>query len=211
MHNTNTVRTIVYQDTTVQTAGPITVHQIASGQEDEVRNRERDREVFTVRTRLSSGKVRTIHYTIDIIFMNGRTYYRSTLLKKDQWQTHSGMSFCDRLSETCWYRGRTTVPAFSGITFTEQTSSDGSVIFHGGFKQPIYRPHTKVKQGTTAGTASILISPGPTRYVTRIQEQAVVTIKGRPITHETFDQRYGPFNQPLTIVPPAGVLHGTPS
>lgn len=198
VHNTNTVRTLVYHDTTVQTVRQATIRLQTDGQEDEVRNRERDREVLTVRTHLKTGKVRTLHYTIDIIFMNGKTYYRSSLAK-NRWQTHAGMTLCDHFSGICWHRGRTTVPTFKGVAFTGHTAAGGAVHLH-----------SSLHRGTTRGTVDVVISPGPTRYVTGISERVRVAIKGRQIMQERVDQHYGPFNTPLSIQPPAP-SQGTPS
>src|SRR5438309_562666 len=68
--DTNTVRTLVHHDKMTITATNGSVKVTAHGTEDEVRNREQDFESVQV-ARRASGKVSTLAYTIDLIFMNG--------------------------------------------------------------------------------------------------------------------------------------------
>jgi hypothetical protein len=188
VRNTDTVRTLVYHSDTTESGNGLTIHVTNIGQEDEVHNRERDGEDVTVHTK-QNGKTRTIHYTLDLIFMNGRTYYRTTLAHNNQWQTHSGMSLCDPI-RNCWQRGRTTLTNLLPLAFSPVAGS--ATHFRAA-----------VKQKTTHGTIDAWISSGKTPYVTRVLQNEVITTSGVSVKNHV-DTTYGPFNSALVIQAPSG-------
>ncbi|HEX6506536.1 MAG TPA: hypothetical protein VF221_02795 [Chloroflexota bacterium] len=186
-HNTNTVKTLVHHDVTTVTASGGSLKINAHGAEDEARNREQDFEDVTV-TRTSGGKTQKVHYTVDIIFMNGSTYYR-TSAAPSQWQTHKGMSFPDPYTGG-WKRGRTTVTYPTSWKYTLVGTSGGTRHVRAPFS-------TK----TTAGTVDLWISAGTKPYVIRSEEKYHSTTKQKGSADSLIT--FGPFDGPVTIQPPA--------
>jgi hypothetical protein len=92
--NTNTVKTLAHHDTISIVAPTYTVSDTSRGLENETQNREHDYEAVTVKTHPQTGSSKTLKYTIDIIFMNGQTYYRASQLQ-NKWKTAKGMKFAD--------------------------------------------------------------------------------------------------------------------
>ena len=66
-HNTNTVRTLVHQDTDVVHSGNITLKMTARGAEDEVRNREQDYE--SVRLECHNAARSMLHLAIALDYI----------------------------------------------------------------------------------------------------------------------------------------------
>jgi len=189
IHNTDTVHTLVHTDTITLTATRGTAVVNARGQEDEVQNRERDYESVNVQLPGQNGSTRKLHYTVDIIFMNGQTYYR-TSVQQNKWKSHSGMSFPDPYVGG-WKRARTTVLVPSGAKFAQI----------GGASSGQIRMHTSFKTSTIRGTEDLWISSGKTPYVVR---QDVVQTQGtgaNQIKLHTVTS-LGPFNRPMNIQPP---------
>ena len=114
IHNTNTVNTIVHHDQTTVVSGSSHLQETASGSEDEVRNLEQDSEVVTATAKGSNGKAQTVHYTLDVIFIKGYTYYRSSL-QKNQWTRRKGTTLTDPVTNGVFKRARTKVTAPQGF------------------------------------------------------------------------------------------------
>ncbi len=187
-HNTNTVRTLVYHDQLTITGPGGSLKVSARGTEDEIRNREQDYESVLVTKRGAGGKVNTLKYTVDLIFLNGSTYYR-TSAAPTTWKTHKGMKFPDPYTGG-WQRGRTTVKLPSSLVFTVVGTSGGQTHVHASFTTR-----------TTAGTADLWLTTGATPYVVR-QNLAYHATKATSAS-ETSRITYGPFNRAVNIQPPA--------
>ena len=187
-HNTNTVRTLVHRDQDTITMPSQNVTITANGSEDEVHNREQDYESVTVVGRTGSTKGKKLHYTIDIIFLNGMTYYRVSTLGK-AWKSQKGMTFPDPYTGG-WKRGRTTVSFPKTVTFHEVGTSGGET-------------HVRATlPGTTvAGTADLWISGGAQPYVVR-EDENYHTVKGARASEQTH-VLFGPFNTPIVITAPS--------
>lgn len=187
-HNTNTVNTLVHRDTISIITPSITVKVSARGAEDEVHNREQDYESVSVKASGTGGTVKTLNYTVDIIFMKGLTYYR-TSLSNNQWKTRKGMSFPDPYTGG-WRRGRTTIKFPKSYKFQFESKSGGET-----------RVQAATSDATTAGTVDLWISGGSKPYVVRM-DQNYHAIK-RASTTEHVRMLLGPFNSRLVIVPPS--------
>lgn len=185
-HDTNTVRTLQHHDVIQETSGNVSVHAVITGLEDEVRNREHDFETVTATGKLANGKTKTVHYTLEVIFMNGHTYFRTTLAK-NKWQKHSGLTLTDPYSGITFHRARTTVAFQSSIHFM---SVGGS---------PTHLQAQQTKAGVRS-TYEVWLSNGRTPYVTRELTKYASTKKGHG-TGST-ETTYGPFNRPIVILPP---------
>ncbi|GAC1445307.1 MAG: hypothetical protein NVSMB52_06070 [Chloroflexota bacterium] len=186
--NTNTVNTLIHNDEHTVTTPTLSVKVIAHGSEDELRNREQDYESVSVTSRGSGGKAKSLHYTVDIIFMNGTTYYR-TSLQKNKWKTHKGMTFPDPFAGG-WKRGRTTVSFPKTFKF-QQVGTGGSET----------HVRASFSSATTAETVDLWISSGSKPYVTR-EEQRYHSVKG-PASSALIKVSFGPFNTPLVIQQPS--------
>lgn len=189
-HNTNTVRTLVHHDRRIITSvnGKVTVND--RGAEDEVHNRERDYESVTVRAKIGK-KVQRLHYTADIIFMKGRTYYRISLAK-NKWQTRKGMTFADPYAGG-WKRGRTTVSFLKGFNFQRVGVAGGKTHVRSTFS----------KSGA-AGSVDLWITGGAKPYVVRVVYRYHL-IKQRASSFY-MNETLGPFNGPVVVLPP---INGT--
>ncbi len=188
IHNTNTVRTLVHTDKSTLTTKDGTVAVTARGEEDEVQNRERDYESVTVRALGQNGKIRTLHYTVNIIFMNGQTYYRSSL-SHNRWRVRPGTVFPDPFTGG-WRRGRTKVSFPSSAKFVEVGgASSGETHMRTTYNRSSYRV-----------TQDLWISAGTTPYVVR-EDQTYEATKGSHAKAQT-QTSLGPFNQPMNIQPP---------
>ena len=186
-HNTNTVKTLVHHDVMMRTGATWSVQVTAHGTEDEARNREQDYESVIVK-QTKAGKTTTLNYTVDLIFLNGSTYYR-TSSAPTQWKTQKGMTFPDPYTGG-WKRGRTTVALPAGLVFTAVGTSGGETHVHASNA-------TK----TVAGSFDLWITTGATPYVAR-EDMAYRSLKkGSP---GSFRVRisYGPFNSAVNIQPP---------
>jgi hypothetical protein len=193
-HNTNTVRTLVHHDQTTITAPAGSVKFTAQGTEDEVRNREQDSESVHVVRRATNGKITKVNYTVDLIFMNGSTYYR-TSAAPTQWKTQKGMTFPDPYTGG-WKRGRTTVSFPTSLVFKDAGTSGGQTHVHASFT-------TKATATTaaTAGTVDLWITTGSKPYV--VQENFDYhTTTGASGSQRT-QVKFGPFNSGVNIQPPA--------
>jgi hypothetical protein len=191
-HNTNTVNTLLHTDSETIAAPNLTVMESAHGTEDEVRNREQDFEDVTVKAKASGGQLTTQHYTVDIIFLNGKTYYR-TSLQQNKWKSYSGMTFQDPFTGG-WKRGRTTVSfpkTYQGMSWQLVDTSGGQSHVRSTFTD------TKNHE---AGTVELWISSGSRPYV--VQEiQNSHTTKAPKLT-QRIQSRLGPFNTKVIILPP---------
>lgn len=189
LRDTNTVRTLVHHDHLTVNSRTVSVTATSIGAEDEVQNREHDSESVTVKARATNGKIKTLHYTTDFIFLNNLTYYR-TSLAHNQWKNHSGMTFTDPYTGE-WKRGRTTV---------DVTGCNSKVVGVTGGLTRIHCTFTDAKT-KTAGTRDLWISGGSKPYVVR-EDMRFHSTNGIPGTE---DQQisFGSFNSSLNIQPPA--------
>jgi hypothetical protein len=186
--DTNTVTSLVHHDSTRIVNPSITLSFTATGMEDETLNREQDHEDVHVRAVNKQKKVQTLHYTADIIFMSGKTYYRVSTLAKDAWQTASGMKFNDPYTGG-WKRGRTRVAIPKGTKFSPVGTSGGETHLRGPFST-----------ADLTGTMDLWISTGAKPYV--VKEQIAETSKKTKTATETFTSRLGSFNTTILIQPP---------
>lgn len=190
-HNTNTVHTLTHTDVSTITTANLTVTVHARGAEDEVRNREQDSETVTVKGKTATGAAKSLKYTVDIIFMNGTTYYKTTIGGKSdkQWQTHKGMTFPDPYTGG-WKRGRTTVTFPKNVSFALAGSSGGQT-----------HVHASATSGSTAGTVDLWLSGGSKPYVVR-EDENLYSKKDRKLTQH-FVTTFSQYNAPLVIQQPS--------
>ncbi len=187
-HNTNTVNTLAHTDQNTVTTATMTLKVRSHGAEDEIHNREQDYESVSVTGHGAAGKIRNLHYTVDIIFMNGLTYYR-TSLTHNVWATHPGMTFPDPYTGG-WKRGRTTVSFPKSVKFKEVGTSGGQTQVRASIVQP-----------ALAGTIDLWISGGAKPYIAREDERYHPTKGKAGSAHVQIS--FGPFNSPTVIEPPA--------
>jgi hypothetical protein len=193
IHNTNTVNTIVHHDQSALVSGRSTLKVTAYGAEDEVQNREQDSETVTVTTPAQSGNLQTIHYTLDIIFIKGYTYYRSSL-QKNQWKRQKGSTFTDPFQGK-FRRARTTVSPPQGFTV-------GTYKLVGTSGGQTHVSAVLTAKNTT-GTLDLWIASGAKPYVTRevLSAHATQATNGSKGSYNLRTD-YGPFNKPVVIQPP---------
>lgn len=187
-HNTNTVNTLVHTDQNTVTTATMTLKVSAHGAEDEIHNREQDYESVSVTGHGAGSKIRNLHYTVDIIFMNGLTYYR-TSLTHNIWASHPGMVFPDPYTGG-WKRGRTSVSFPKSVKFKEVGTSGGQTQV----RASIIRP-------ALAGTINLWISGGAKPYIVREDENYHPTQGKVGSAHVQIS--FGPFNAPTVIEPPS--------
>lgn len=190
--NTNTVRTLSRYGSQTVTQPNSTITLTLRGTEDEVRNRETDSEAVRYSGKTSTGKPRVVRYTLNIVFMNGKTYFR-TSLARNKWQTSRGMSVRDPYTGVGWRRARTTVPTIAalvkGITYRVVGTSGGLTHFRGSFKKP-----------PIAGTDDLWVSGGARPYVVREIQRYHSTTKLRQ--NVVSIDNFGSFNAPVLITVP---------
>lgn len=190
IHDTNTVNTIVHHDQTSIVSGRNRFNVTASGAEDEVRNQEQDSEKVTVTAPGANGNLQTIHYSLDVIFIKGYTYYRSSV-QQNQWKQKKGSTFTDPFKGK-FVRQRTTISNPQGFAvgpFKLVGTSGGQT-----------QVRAALSAKNTTGTYDLWISGGSKPYVVRTVVKAHST-KGTSFS-ETLRTDYGPFNKPVTIQPP---------
>jgi len=187
-HNTNTVNTLAHTDKNTVTTATMTLKVSARGAEDEIHNREQDYESVSVTGHGAASKIRTVHYTVDIIFMNGLTYYR-TSLTHNVWASHPGMTFPDPYTGG-WKRGRTTVSFPKSVKFKEVGTSGGQTQVRASIAQP-----------ALAGTIDLWISGGAKPYIVR-EDESYHSTKGKAGSAHV-QISFGPFNTPTVIEPPS--------
>ena len=186
--NTNTVNTLAHTDQNTVTTATMTLKVSAHGAEDEIHNREQDYESVSVTGHGAGNKTRNLHYTVDIIFMNGLTYYR-TSLTHNVWASHPGMAFPDPYTGG-WKRGRTTVSFPKSVKFKEVGMTGGQTQVEASIVQP-----------ALAGTIDLWISGGAKSYIVREDERYHPT-KGKAGSAHV-QVSFGPFNATTVIEPPS--------
>lgn len=187
IHDTDTVKTLQYTNQFVQTFSNGTVITAVQGQEDEARNRERDHETMVTHGKSKQGKIVTRAYVVNVVFLNGQTYYQHPLQSK-LWHTKKGMTFKDGVAS--FKRGRTTVD-FPGVHFTAAgTTPNGDAHFH-----------ARVNKSGVSGAVDVFVTKGKTPYVVLVNEFLTQHLRGSTVKiHARL--AYGPFNQPLKITAP---------
>lgn len=192
IHDTDTVKTLQYSMEIVQRFSNGTLTSIVQGKEDEVRNREQDHQAVVERVKNKKGKMVTAAYSVNVVFLNGETYYQHPLLKDKTWHTKGGMAFSDGISK--FQRGRTTVNLggpFTGVHLVPAgTASNGDARFHG-----------RISKKALSGTVDVLVSRGKIPYVASVAESVTQQVKGKMVTSQSRIV-YGPFNQTLNITSP---------
>ena len=190
IHNTNTVRTLVHRDRLTSVAPGLHVSVDATGYEDEVHNREHDFESALVTVAGKKGAVKKTRYTLELVFINGLTYYKSSQTG-NKWQTTKTTQkkpFPDPFLGG-WARTRTTVKIPSSLKFDQVGSSGGLTHFQ-----------TIFTKSATQVTLDLYVSGGKTPYVAR-EDEAIVATKPQKVT-TTIRLDYGPFNKPMSIQEP---------
>jgi hypothetical protein len=188
-HNTNSVGTLVHKDQTTITSPVAILTATTTGSEDEIRNREHDFESVTLTGRgKNASKIQ--HYTLDVIFINGMTYYRTSLLQNNKWQSRRGSSLEDPYTGI-FKRARTTVTFPKSYVFKLVGTSAGQTQLRAAF--------TNSKTNVT-GTIDLWISGGSKPYIAR-EVQDYHSIKGAKGTGHV-DSRFGPYDGPLVILAP---------
>ncbi|GAC1319243.1 MAG: hypothetical protein NVS2B16_02640 [Chloroflexota bacterium] len=192
--NNNSVRTLVYTTKLDIISRYRTIHTTMRGEEDEIANREQDHESASVLSTAKTGQKRSIKYTIDVVFISGRTYYRSSLAKNNVWQEKPGMSTIQDpiLQSAAWKRGRTRISFLSPSKYT--------IVSQG----PTVHLRAHLTRGTASADDDLYITNGSTPYLVREVLKVTAIVQGQTVTQRT-DTRYGPFNQTLNIgVPSTG-------
>lgn len=191
-HNTNTVRTLVH---TVQTSTVSTAYSMSAsirGEEDEVANRERDHESVTYILKTSDGQKHTIVHTADVIFISGKTYYR-TSTDKNVWHVRPGSSYTDPITRDTFKRARTTIPTPKTLKWAVVSTSGGGTQLR-----------TAVHRKNLTATEYLFISGGSKPFVIRTVDDATQTA-GKQKAHVHSVNTYGSFNKPLKIEAPGAV------
>jgi hypothetical protein len=192
MSNTNHVKTLVYTSETNQKTKTLSVQILIRGEEDEVHNRERDHEEIVLSGKNPSGQPATARYVADVVFLNGKTYYRRTV-DHGKWHTKNGMTFQDPNERVVAFkRGRTKVsfPSVAHFSPVSSNAPNGETRYHAAYT---YKGAAVVED--------VYVSGGSTPFVVEDDlsapfRQAGQTIQSRTVT------KYGPFNQTLVIEPP---------
>jgi hypothetical protein len=186
LQNTNSARTLVHRDQSVLTTPMGTVKTGGQGTEDEVHGRKHLQESIAVAITGADNKVRKEQYTVELIFVPGLTYYRTSLAPR--WSQQKGAAFADPYTGG-WEQGRTTVTLPPGSRFR-------GTITHGGQTQA----HFTFANHTDKGTVDLWIAGRGTPYVVR-EEETLYAVSG-PSGNEHLRIDFGSFNRPVRIVPP---------
>ena len=185
VQNTNTARTVVHQDQSVLTTPVGTVKTHGQGIEDEVHARKHLQESIAVAIAGADGKVRNLRYTVDLIFVPGFTYSRTSLAPR--WTRQTGTAFADPYTGG-WEHGRTAVSLPQGTQYRSLSTRARQT-----------RAHFTFANRTARGTLDLWIE-GRTPYVVR-EEETLNAVSG-PSGSEHLQIAFGPFDRPVTIVPP---------
>lgn len=185
--NTNSVSTLVHKDQTKITSAAAVLTATTTGSEDEVRNREHDVESVTLTGRGKNAS-KSQHYTLDIIFINGVTYYRTSLLNNNAWQSRKGTSLKDPYTGV-FKRARTTITFPKSYVFKQVGTSGGESKLQAAYSEK-----------GVAGTITLWISGGSKPYIVReVQDyHSTTALKGSGHV----DSRFGPYNGSLVILAP---------
>jgi hypothetical protein len=187
-HDTNTVKTLIHRDKRSITAPNVIVSLTATGQEDETHNREQDHQSVNVRVKPPTGKPQKIHYVEDVIFVDGKTYYR-VVPGSPTWKSRKGTTFHDPYTGG-WNRGRTTVTFSKSVKFQEVGIESG-------------KTHLRAQESTKtfSGSVDLWISGGSKPYVVRELDVGTSKSGSQTLALRT-DMNLGPFNKTLVILPP---------
>lgn len=153
------------------------------------RTRQCPRQTVIRRARTKQGKLETRAYVVNVVFLNGQTYYQHPL-KDKTWRAQKGMTFKDGIAS--FRRGRTTVN-FNGVNFTTAgPASNGDAHFH-----------AHVAKNGLSGTVDVLVSRG---------EDAVRGIRDRtPDAASEREDREDPGPHDVRTVQSAAEHHGAAS
>jgi hypothetical protein len=186
MQNANSVRTLVHQDQSVLATPMGTVKTRGQSAEDEIHGRKHLHESISVAITGADGKLRTEQYTVELIFVPGLTYYRTSLAPR--WARQKGTAFADPYTGG-WEQGRTTVTLPQGWRFGSTSTRAGQTQAHFTFANR-----------TAKGTLDLWITDGARPYVVR-EAETLYAVSG-PSGNEHLQIAFGPFNRPVNIVPP---------
>ncbi|MGI8825423.1 MAG: hypothetical protein ACR2JC_07240 [Chloroflexota bacterium] len=192
--NTNSVRTITYTILKDERSTNLSFKLVDHGAEDEVANSEQHHMSAVVHEKIASGRMRTIKYTVDLIFIHGRTYYRSNLFKNNAWQERIGSVLHDPvLAGNGWQRKRTAVSFPLSNKYAE--------VSRGG--QVHLRSQARTSIGNT--TEDVYVTQSIRPYVARMTVNVTGSFQGNAVSiHQ--DTTFGGFNRPLHIdIPTTGV------
>jgi hypothetical protein len=191
VNNTNAVDTLVYTTHGTQRSSHLLLHVAIVGQEDEIHNREQDHESLTATGKRSDGTPATINYTVDVIFVGGKTYFRRSI-DNGRWRTLKGMDYRDSYAGIEFRRGRTKLGYGTSLKFVQIDQVGG--VTH--LRAAIGLLHDQ-------GTDDVYISGGTKPYVVRVDTTRTAIQNGLKVVEQSRTD-YGPFNQTLVITPPTG-------
>ena len=188
--NVDRVRTLSYVQHNTQSSSTVHLATVMRGQEDEVHNREQDREEVTLNARDAQGHVKHIHYTLDIIFVGGTIYWRSST-KPSVWTHKRAIVFRDSFTQVTWQRRRTTVNV-SHVSHLAilSTGVQGTHI------------EGQLVKGGQSVKHDFYLSGGSSPYVVKDVVSASQVIQGKKV-RAVSETDYGPFNKTLVIVAPS--------
>jgi hypothetical protein len=187
LQNTNNVRTLVRRDQSVLTTPIGTVTTRGQSKEDEVHARKQVQESVSVAISGADGKVHNVRYTVDLIFVPGFTYYRTSLAPR--WARQKGTAFADPYTGG-WEQGRTTVSLPGGTRFRGARVRAGQTQAHFTFANR-----------TARGTLDLWIAGRATPYV--VHEAETLNSVSGPSGSERLQIDLGGFDRPVSIVLPS--------
>jgi len=186
----NRVRTLSYVQHNTQSSSSVHLATVMRGQEDEVHNREQDREEVTLSARDAKGHVKHIHYTLDIIFVGGTIYWRSST-KPSVWTHKRAIVFRDPFTQVTWQRKRTIVEVSHLSQLAVLSSGAQGAHIEG-----------QLVKGGQSVKHDFYLSGGSNPYVVKDVVTASQVIQGKKVQAKT-ETDYGPFNTTLVIVAPS--------
>lgn len=187
--NTDSALSYREVDTAHSVLSGTTVTQSVSNVYDQRHNRERDHSHFTIVH--PGGKTQS--YSVDVVMLNNRTYFRSTL---DQagWRMQAGYGHTDPVSGTRWHRSPLVFSFLEHMPIaTQGRAADGT--FHVRFR---VQPSSTV---SSTGFVDVWVSAGGTPYIVQYAENLSGVVQGKQGSQSDVTRLSG-FNQPVSISAP---------
>lgn len=190
VHDTDTAAS--YVESTVDTSSTPgqTIHRVLRNEDDLAHNRGRTHAEYTITTR-TGGRTRTIRYTLDLIMLDGRTYYRNSLHDKT-WKVKRGTEYTDVASGDHWVGG--------GLSFSGMLRYRAYLVAHTS-GQLEYRFQAAGKPYPGHFTVEVWVSAGSHPYILRVLTVGGYIKNGQRHTDHR-DTRLSDYDRPLDIRAP---------
>jgi hypothetical protein len=190
IENTDVAGTYVEATNGIVSGPAGSMHRVLHNEYDNAHDREQDHAEYTITTR-TLGRTKTLRYTLDLIMLDGRTYYRSSLHDRS-WKVKKGYGYTDPASGDHWIR--------SGLNYSFILRYKPVLVGHTG-NQLEYQIRVPGRPYPGRFTYDIWIDAGSHPYIVRVFNYGGYTKNGQRFTIR-HDTRLSDYNRPLDIRAP---------